>query len=225
MTRHTSRSVRTNANTSEITRDLAERFNTRYAADTLVVPEPYILKESAKIMDLTDPTSKMSGSNSPDKGLLLLSDDPKRLRKKIMSAVTDTEAEVRYDPATKAGVSNLLVIHSTLSGSSLPDLSHGSRARVRRAEGEVADVVLAAVEPFQTRMAELLDDPAELDRIVAAGAEQATVVARPRCSASAKPWACCRPDPRVPEHAGRRRRHRHPRAPSGQTLGCAPCGR
>ena len=162
----------------EITRDLAERFNTRYAADTLVVPEPYILKESAKIMDLTDPTSKMSGSNSPDKGLLLLSDDPKRLRKKIMSAVTDTEAEVRYDPATKAGVSNLGHPLDAL-GSSLPDLESLVPGQGYGAlKGEVADVVLAAVEPFQTRMAELLDDPAELDRIVAAGAERATVVAR-----------------------------------------------
>ena len=86
----------------EITRDLAERLNTRFGP-VLTVPEPYILKESAKIMDLQDPTSKMSGSTSSEKGLVLLSDEPGRIAKKIRSAVTDTEAEVRYDPAGQAG--------------------------------------------------------------------------------------------------------------------------
>src|SRR4029079_15242992 len=85
----------------------------------LTVPEPYILKESAKIMELQEPTAKMSGSMSSDKGLGLLSDEPGRIAKKIRSAVTDTEAEVRYDPETKPGVSNLLVIHSVLSGTPL----------------------------------------------------------------------------------------------------------
>ncbi|WP_051750571.1 tryptophan--tRNA ligase [Phycicoccus jejuensis] len=161
----------------EITRDLAERFNTRFGP-TLAVPEPYILKESAKIMELTDPTSKMSGTNSPDKGLLLLSDEPNRLRKKIMSAVTDTETEIRYDPETKAGVSNLLVIHSVLTGTPVTDLEAQFAGRgygdLKKA---VAEVVLEAVGPFRSRMAELLDDPAELDRILARGAERAAVVA------------------------------------------------
>ena len=161
----------------EITRDLAERFNARFG-DTLTVPEPYILKESAKIMELTDPTSKMSGTNSPDKGLLLLSDESNRLRKKIMSAVTDTDTDIRYDPETKAGVSNLLVIHSVLSGTAIPDLEAEFAGRgygdLKKA---VAEVVLDAVEPFRTRMDELLADPAELDRILASGAERAVVVA------------------------------------------------
>ncbi|GGL29517.1 tryptophan--tRNA ligase [Phycicoccus endophyticus] len=161
----------------EITRDLAERFNTRFGP-TLTVPEPYIVKESAKIMELTDPTSKMSGSSSPDKGLLLLGDEPNRLRKKVMSAVTDTEAEVRYDPAAKPGVSNLLVIHSVLSGTPVAELEarfagHGYGDLKK----EVAEVVLAAVEPFRTRMDELLGDPAELDRILADGAARAGEVA------------------------------------------------
>lgn len=163
----------------EITRDLAERFNTRYAAGTLVVPEPYIVKESAKIMDLTDPTAKMSGSTSPDKGLLMLSDDATRLRKKIMSAVTDTEAEVRHDPEHKPGVSNLLVIHSTLSGTSIEDLERRFAGQGYGAlKAEVADVVVEAVAPFQARLAELLADPAELDRLVALGAARARTVAR-----------------------------------------------
>lgn len=162
----------------EITRDVALRFNQRFGEDGLVVPEPYILKESARIMDLTDPTSKMSGTNSPDKGLLLLSDDDKRLAKKVMSAVTDTEAEVRYDPETKAGVSNLLVIHSALSGTRIEELERSFAGRgYGDLKKEVAEVVVSTVAPFRERMAELLDDPAELDRILASGAERAREVA------------------------------------------------
>ncbi|QGN56590.1 tryptophan--tRNA ligase [Nostocoides sp. HKS02] len=161
----------------EITRDLAERFNARFG-ETLVVPDAYIVKGSAKIMELTDPTSKMSATNSPDKGLLLLSDEPARLRKKIMSAVTDTESEVRYDVETKAGVSNLLVIHSVLSGQRIEELE---REFAGKGYGDlkkaVAEVVVDAVEPFRERMAELLDDPAELDRILADGADRAREVA------------------------------------------------
>jgi len=162
----------------EITRDLAERFNTRFG-EALVVPDAYIVKESAKIMDLQDPTSKMSGSTSTDKGLLLLSDDPARLRKKIMSAVTDTEAEVRYDPQDKPGVSNLLVVLSVLTGRRIEDLE---REFAGRGYGDlkkvVAEAVVEAVGPFQQRMAELLDDPAELDRLLADGADRAREVAR-----------------------------------------------
>ncbi len=162
----------------EITRDVAERFNTRFGEGGLVVPEPYILKESAKIMDLTDPESKMSGTNSPDKGLLLLSDTDSRLRKKIMSAVTDAEAEVRYDSEAKAGVSNLLVIHSALTGTRVEELE---RTYAGRGYGDlkkdVAEIVVSTVAPFRERMAELLDDPAELDRILADGAGRAREVA------------------------------------------------
>lgn len=161
----------------EITRDLAERFNTRFG-ETLVVPEPYIVKGSAKIQDLQEPTSKMSGSTSSEKGLVLLSDDPGRIAKKIRSAVTDTEAEVRYDPETKPGVSNLLVIHSVLSGTPVPEVEADFAGRgYGDLKKEVAEVVLDAVAPFRNRMAELLDDPAELDRILASGAERAAVVA------------------------------------------------
>lgn len=161
----------------EITRDLAERFNSRFG-DTLVVPEPYILKESAKIMDLTEPTSKMSGTSSPDKGLLLLSDVPGRLRKKIMSAVTDTDTDIRYDPDTKPGVSNLLVIQSVLTGASVETVADGFAGYGYGAlKKAVAEAVIDAVEPFQATMRELLSDPAELDRILAAGAERARAVA------------------------------------------------
>ena len=161
----------------EITRDLAERMNARFGP-VLTVPEPYILKESAKIMDLQEPTAKMSGSMSSDKGLVLLSDEPGRIAKKIRSAVTDTEAEVRYDPETKPGVSNLLVIHSVLSGMPIAEVEADFAGRgygdLKKA---VAEVVVDAVTPFRDRMAELLADPAELDRILARGAERAAVIA------------------------------------------------
>ena len=162
----------------EITRDLAQRFNQRFGP-TLVVPEPHILRETARIMDLVDPTSKMSGSASADMGRVLLTDDPKLIVKKIKSAVTDPEREVRYDVDAKPGVSNLLVMHSALSGLPIADLEsryagHGYGDLKR----DVAEVVVDAIGPFQQRMTELLDDPAELDRILAAGAERAGQVAR-----------------------------------------------
>ncbi|WP_345201871.1 tryptophan--tRNA ligase [Fodinibacter luteus] len=161
----------------EITRDLAERVNTRFGP-LLTVPEPYILKESAKIMDLQEPTSKMSGSLSSDKGIVLLSDPPSRIAKKIRSAVTDAEAEVRHDPDTKPGVSNLLVVHSVLSGTPVAELESRFAGQGYGAlKAEVADVVVEAVGPFQQRMAELLADPAELDRVLSSGAARAAVVA------------------------------------------------
>ncbi|WXB75638.1 tryptophan--tRNA ligase [Janibacter alittae] len=161
----------------EITRDLALRFNARFG-DALVVPEPHIIKESARIMDLQDPTGKMSKSASSDKGLISLLDEPERIAKKIRSAVTDVDGEVRYDPEAKAGVSNLLSIHSALSGTSIADLEMQFSGRgYGDLKHEVADVVVTAVEPYQTRMAELMDDPAELDRILAKGASRAGEVA------------------------------------------------
>jgi tryptophanyl-tRNA synthetase len=162
----------------EITRDLAQRFNARFG-ETLVVPEPHILKQTAKIMDLQDPTSKMSGTTSGEGGLVLLSDDPKRITKKIKAAVTDTEREIRYDPEAKAGVSNLLVIHSALSGTSVADLEASYAGKgYGDLKKDVAEVVVEAVEPFQRRMAELTGDPAELDRFLADGADRAHEVAR-----------------------------------------------
>lgn len=163
----------------EITRDLAERFNTRFGEGGLVVPEPFIVKGEAKIQDLQDPTSKMSKTGSSPKGLIDLMQDPAKIAKNIRSAVTDTDGEIRYDLEAKPGVSNLLVIHSILSGTPVEELE---RAFMGRGYGdlkkEVADVVVAAVEPFQVRMRELLDDPAELDRILASSAERARAVAQ-----------------------------------------------
>jgi len=161
----------------ELTRDLAQRFNARFG-ETFVVPEPRILSSTAKIMDLQDPTSKMSKSAQSPAGLVDLLDEPKVVAKRIRSAVTDTEREVRVDREAKPGVSNLLGILAALTsrtpeavavdyeGKGYGDLKAG-----------VAEVVLAELEPFQARFAELCADPAELDRILAAGAERARAVA------------------------------------------------
>ena len=161
----------------ELTRDLAERLNGRFPG-LLVVPDAFIVKESARIMDLQDPTAKMSKSLSSDAGLIDLMDDPKRITKKIKSAVTDAEREIRYDQGAKPGVSNLLAIHSVLSGTPVAELEgHFAGKGYGDLKGEVAQVVVAAIEPFQTRMAELMSDPAELDRILAEGSAKAREVA------------------------------------------------
>ena len=191
----------------EITRDLAERFNTRFG-DALVVPEAHIITESARIMDLQEPTGKMSKSTSSDKGLISLLDDPKRIAKKIRSAVTDTDGEIRYDPETKPGVANLLSIHSTLSGRAIADLVAEFDGRgYGDLKKEVADVVVTAVEPYQQRMEELMGDPAELDRILAKGAAPAAE------GAAAAPAPRAQPGGRLPT-ARRRWRCTGCRSPS-----------
>jgi tryptophanyl-tRNA synthetase len=160
----------------ELTRNLAQRFNARYG-DTFVVPDAYILKGSAKILDLQDPTAKMSKS-LPDAGTLNLLDDPSVLAKKIKRAVTDTETEIRFEPATKPGVSNLLAILSAVTEVSIPEaeaqLSGQGYGALKNA---VADAVVAFAEPFGKRVAELMADPDEIDRILARGAERARPVA------------------------------------------------
>ena len=161
----------------ELTRDLAERLNGRFPG-LFVVPDAFIVKESARIMDLQDPTAKMSKSLSSDAGLIDLMDDPKRITKKIKSAVTDAEREIRYDQGAKPGVSNLLAIHSVLTGTPVAALEESFAGKgYGDLKGEVAEVVVAAIEPFQTRMNTLLADPAELDRILLEGSAKAREVA------------------------------------------------
>ncbi|MED7947806.1 tryptophan--tRNA ligase [Streptomyces sp. BE20] len=161
----------------ELTRDLAERFNTRYSP-TFTVPKPYILKETAKILDLQDPGAKMSKSASSAKGLVNLLDEPKASAKKFKSAVTDTGTVVSYDEEEKAGVSNLLRIHSALSGQSIDQLvAHFEGKMYGALKTELAELFADWVTPFQQRTRGFLDDPAELDRVLALGAEKARDVA------------------------------------------------
>jgi tryptophanyl-tRNA synthetase len=160
----------------ELTRNLAQRFNGRYG-ETFVVPDAYITKEAAKILDLQDPTAKMSKS-LPDAGTLNLLDEPSALVKKIKRAVTDTGTEIRYDPQAKPGVSNLLVILSAVTETPVEKLEAEFAGQGYGAlKAQVADAVVAFAEPFAKRTSELLNDRAELDRILARGAERANAVA------------------------------------------------
>ena len=161
----------------EITRDIAERFNSRYAP-VFTIPKPYILKETAKIMDLQDPGIKMSKSASSPKGLVSLLDEAKVSAKKFKSAVTDTGTVVSYDEEQKPGVSNLLRIHSALSGQSVEQLvAHFEGKMYGALKTELAELFAEWVTPFQQRTGAFLDDPAELDRVLAIGAEKARAVA------------------------------------------------
>jgi len=164
----------------ELSRDLAERMNTRFGAGTAVVPEAYIVKGTAKIYDLQNPTAKMSKSTDSEAGLIQLLDDPKVVTKRIRSAVTDAGTEIRYDVEDKPGVSNLLTIYSALTGEPV-------EAIVARYEGkmyghlkvDLAEVVVEALRPFRERSAEYLADPRSLDALLADGAQRAAELAQP----------------------------------------------
>ena len=160
----------------ELTRDLAQRFNSRYG-QTFTVPEAFIPKGTAKILDLQDPTAKMSKSLS-DAGTVNLLDDPAALAKKIKRAVTDTDTSVRFDPIAKPGVSNLLTILAAVTNRPVLDIVadfEGQGYGVLKSA--VADATVAFAEPFAKRTNDLLADPAELDRILLEGAERARGVA------------------------------------------------
>lgn len=161
----------------ELTRDLAMRFNSRFG-ETFTIPEGYILKETAKIFDLQNPTSKMSKSAETEAGLLKIMDDPAITSKKVMRAVTDDDAEIRFDRENKPGVANLLTIFSVLSGKSIDELvteySGGGYGTLKK---DLAEQVTASFSPIRERTNELLSDPAELDRILAAAADKASEVA------------------------------------------------
>ncbi|MFI9174046.1 tryptophan--tRNA ligase [Streptomyces lincolnensis] len=161
----------------ELTRDLAERFNGRFG-QTFTIPKPYILKETAKIYDLQDPSVKMSKSASTPKGLVNLLDDPKATAKKVRSAVTDTDTVIRFDPAEKPGISNLLGIYSTLTGEAVAELERKYDGKGYGAlKTDLADIMVEFVTPFRERTQQYLDDPETLDALLAKGAEKARAVA------------------------------------------------
>ncbi|HEX5566417.1 MAG TPA: tryptophan--tRNA ligase [Streptomyces sp.] len=161
----------------ELTRDIAERFNSRYG-HTFTVPSAHILKETAKVYDLQEPSVKMSKSAASPKGTVSLLDEPKTSAKKIRSAVTDTGTEIRYDEKEKPGISNLLVIYSTLTGTGIPELEQQYAGKGYGAlKTDLAEVVAAWVAPFRERTQQYLDDPETLDSVLAKGAEKARAVA------------------------------------------------
>jgi tryptophanyl-tRNA synthetase len=161
----------------ELTRDLAQRFNTRFGP-TFTVPAPYIVRDTAKILDLQDPTAKMSKSSSSPGGIIDLLEDPARSAKKIRSAVTDTGREIIYDPEGKPGISNLLTIYAALTGRSLDELTAAYQGKgYGDLKKDLAEVVVEFVRPIQDRTRGYLDDPAQLDKMLAIGAEKARTVA------------------------------------------------
>jgi tryptophanyl-tRNA synthetase len=161
----------------ELTRDLAERFNSRYGA-TFNIPSGFILKQGAKIYDLQNPTAKMSKSADSASGLIEILDTPEVNAKKIKSAVTDAGREINFDEKEKPGVSNLLTIHSALSGQSISQLeNHFAGKGYGDLKGEVADVVVEYLKPIREKTLELLADESHLLAMLSAGAAKAQEVA------------------------------------------------
>lgn len=158
----------------ELTRDLAKRFNHRYG-DTLIMPKAVVTKVGARIMSLSDPTKKMSKSD--EKGDIFLKDDPKVIRKKIMSAVTDSESVVRYDVENKPGISNLLTIYASLKNITIPEAEKEFEgANYGTFKKAVADAVIEEIEPFQKRYQEIIASN-YVDEVLNRGAEKAKSIA------------------------------------------------
>jgi tryptophanyl-tRNA synthetase len=161
----------------ELTRDLGQRFNSKYK-EVFNIPQPQIIKSLAKINDLQDPTAKMSKSATSMSGVIELLDSPEATIKKFKSSVTDTGKEVKFDEKEKAGISNLLTIHSALSGKTIAELETQFTGKgYGDFKTEVADVVVQALTPIRKRTEELMNDKAELLRILKTGAEKANQVA------------------------------------------------
>lgn len=158
----------------ELTRDLAKRFNHRYG-DTLIMPKAVVTKVGARIMSLSDPTKKMSKSD--EKGDIFLKDDPKVIRKKIMSAVTDSESVVRYDVENKPGISNLLTIYASLKNITIPEAEKEFEgANYGTFKKAVADAVIEEIEPFQKRYQKIIASN-YVDEVLNRGAERAKSIA------------------------------------------------
>jgi tryptophanyl-tRNA synthetase len=161
----------------ELTRDLATRFNSRFG-ETFRLPEGYILKAGAKIYDLQEPTSKMSKSSGSVAGVLEIMDTPEANTKKIKSAATDAGREVKFDEKEKPGISNLLTIHSSLSGRSISELENEFDGKgYGDFKGAVADVVVEYLRPIRSKALELLEDEKHLIDLLHNGAEKARKVA------------------------------------------------
>ena len=160
----------------ELTRNLAERFNRKYN-DIFTIPDIKVSEVGARIMSLQEPTKKMSKSDENQKATIYMLDEPKRIEKKIKSAVTDSEGVVRFDPKEKPGVSNLMTILASCSNQSLKDIETKYQGvGYGQFKQDVADAVVETMKPIQERYADIIDS-AELDEILDRGAEKASLVA------------------------------------------------
>jgi tryptophanyl-tRNA synthetase len=170
----------------ELTRDVAGRFNSRYG-QTFQIPEGFILKQGAKIYDIQEPTSKMSKSSGSGSGLIDILDAPEVNLKKFKSAVTDAGREVKFDAVEKPGISNLLTIHSALSGTSITDLENEFAGKgYGDFKSAVAEVVVEYFRPIRTHALELLEDESHLLQILHQGSEKAREVAQTTLDATYK---------------------------------------
>ena len=161
----------------ELARDLAESINKKYNTNIFKLPEPLILKSGAKIMDLLDPTKKMSKSAENKKGVIMLLDDEKDIRKKIMGATTDSEMIVKYDSDNKPGISNLMTIYSVLSNISIEEVENKFKdSNYGTFKKEVADLVIEKIKPIQEKYYELLNSN-DLDKILDAGKLKTSAIA------------------------------------------------
>jgi tryptophanyl-tRNA synthetase len=164
----------------EISRDLAQRLNSRFGEGTVVVPEPHIVKATAKIYDLQDPTAKMSKSSSSPNGLIELLDDPKAVAKRIKSAVTDTGTVITFDREAKPGISNLLTIYSALDGRSVEQLVLDYEGKMYgHLKVDLAEVAVNFLTPLRDATLEWMESPDKLDAVLAEGAAKASALAAP----------------------------------------------
>jgi tryptophanyl-tRNA synthetase len=161
----------------ELTRDLGQRFNSRFG-ETFTIPDAHIIKGTAKIMDLQDPTSKMSKSAATMAGVIELMDAPEVNAKKVKSAMTDTEREIKFDEKNKPGISNLLTIYAALTGQSIKQLEENYSGKgYGDLKKELADVVVGVLEPIRNSALDYLKDPAQLQSILKDGGQKAGSVA------------------------------------------------
>jgi len=162
----------------ELARDIAESFNKRYGKEIFTIPEPFIPEEGAKIADLVDPTKKMSKSSENKKGVIMLLDQEKDIRKKIMGATTDSEMKVKYDVDNKPGISNLIIIYKELSGLSINEIEEKFKdSNYGDFKKEVADIVVKTLIPIQEKYYKLIDSK-ELNSILENGKEVTTKIAK-----------------------------------------------
>ncbi|HSC49615.1 MAG TPA: tryptophan--tRNA ligase [Gaiellaceae bacterium] len=163
----------------ELSRNMAERFNARYG-ETFKVPDAIIPEVGGRVMDLQEPTKKMSTTGGTPQGTVQVLDPPETIRKKFRSAVTDSGTEVRHDPSEKAGISNLIEILSIMGGDEIPAIEArydgGGYGTFKQ---DVGDAVVAVLDPIRTRYEELRTDEAQLHALLARGAEQAREVSAP----------------------------------------------
>lgn len=171
----------------ELARNIAQRVNNKYNIEIFKVPEPLISENGAKIMDLVDPTKKMSKSTDNPNGSIFILDDEDVIRKKIMKATTDSDMEIRYDPENKAGISNLMTIYSTLTGISLNDIEQKYKgANYGTFKADVAQIVINTLKPIHEKYHDLINNDDVLNRIIQDGKEKTMIIAKDKYERLAK---------------------------------------